>query len=407
MRRRPVTQRGSILIYMIVVMTVLMAFCSLAVDWGRVQLVRTELRLAADAAARHAALGLAGGVSTVEARAVDAANDNTADGTPVALTVTSDANTTDVQFGTWDSQTRTFTLLSGASRSSANAIRVHCRRTAARGNAVPLLFAQVLGRSSSNATASSTALVTQATGNFGVVGLDSINFGSNVKTDSYNSATGPYSAGSAGSFGHVGSNGDITLTDSVWVRGDSRPGVGRTVTGGSRSSGSDAPLTAALSYPPVDSSPYSSTNNDNNLLPSGYRGPNFSLSGMLTMPAGNYYFTDFRLADSAVLNVTGPVTVYVSGKITMIGGARTNGNRPENLKFKVVGSGAVDLYEDISIAAEYYAPESAVLLSEQAHIYGSIVGRTVTGSGSAFLHYDESLPGGGGGSSSATISLVN
>ena len=64
MRRAPVLRRGSILIYTIIALTVLMGFCSLAVDWGRVQLFRGELQLAADAAARHAAFGLATGVST-------------------------------------------------------------------------------------------------------------------------------------------------------------------------------------------------------------------------------------------------------------------------------------------------------------------------------------------------------
>lgn len=404
MRRRPVTQRGSILIYMIVVMTVLMAFCSLAVDWGRVQLVRTELRLAADAAARHAALGLATGVSTVEARAVDAANDNTADGTPVALTVTSDANTTDVQFGTWDAQARTFTLLSGASRSSANAVRVHCRRTKERGNAVPLLFAQVLGRSSSNATASATALL-QPGAPVGIIGLQRLEMDSGARTDSYDSSVAPYSASWGPDRGSVTSNGDIWLDSGTLVAGDARPGPGRSATGGTVT-GSRTPSASLISFPPVSAAPYGPSNNDNAQIPPGNQpGGNFSLgpSQSVNVPAGTYYFRNFRMGSNSVLNVLGPVTIYVDGQLDMGPGSRTVVARPRDLWLRVVGSGEVELDGGAVLHAQLEAPSSKVEFDDNVNVYGSVVARELEICDNARVHFDESLQTGARGNPSVSL----
>src|SRR5688500_9365250 len=78
-------RRGSALLYVTVSMTVLLGFASLAVDLGHVYVVRSELQLAADAAARYGATGLEVGVATAVARATDAADDNTSDGVAVQL----------------------------------------------------------------------------------------------------------------------------------------------------------------------------------------------------------------------------------------------------------------------------------------------------------------------------------
>ncbi len=48
----PVARRGAILIYSIYIMLLMTAMISLAVDYGRVQMIKTELQRAADATAR-------------------------------------------------------------------------------------------------------------------------------------------------------------------------------------------------------------------------------------------------------------------------------------------------------------------------------------------------------------------
>lgn len=379
---------------MVVVLLVLTGFCSLGVDWGRVQLVKTELQRAADAAARYAASGLAVSVAEAEARAVDAANDNTADGaSPVELTVTADSATTDVQFGTWDAQARSFTPLSGSARSGANAIRVWCRRTAERGNAVPLLFARVLGRERFDVTAVTTVLVAPRH-TYGIVGLDGIDFDSNALTDSYNSSVRPYASSWSPDVGTIASNGDIRLLSNSTVRGDARHGAGRSTTGGTVT-GTRAALAAPLNYPAASSGPYGPSNNSNGNLPSGnVSGGSYSQSdGTVNMPSGNYYFENFTMDSNAVLNVTGPATVYVAGAVRIDSDARTSSHRPQNLQIIVLGSGSVDLIGNYGVWADVYAPGSAVLLDSNKHLYGRVVARTLRVLSNGQIHYDESLAG--------------
>src|SRR4051812_20166958 len=117
-RRFPfAARRGATLIYALVMMFVLIVFISLAVDFGRVQLAKTELEMATDSAARYGALGLSSGPAVVKARIISAAADNTVDGTPLVV----DANL-DIEFGNWNATTRTFTPVTGAAQSSAKAL---------------------------------------------------------------------------------------------------------------------------------------------------------------------------------------------------------------------------------------------------------------------------------------------
>jgi len=142
---------------MVTVMIVLCGFCSFGVDLGRVQLVKTELRRVADAAARSAAAGIPTSRSFAISQAQQIAALNRADGSPVVL----DANQ-DIQFGKWDKASRSFTTLSASNWSQVNAVRVIARRTAARGTAVPTIFAKVVGHNSHDVSAESIVLLIPA-----------------------------------------------------------------------------------------------------------------------------------------------------------------------------------------------------------------------------------------------------
>jgi len=85
---------------------------------------------------------------------------------------------------------------------SPNAVQVYARRTAANNNAVSLTFASIIGQPTCNATASAIATATSTYG-YGLVGLQSVTMSGNGYTDSYNASAGAYSAGSAGTAGHV------------------------------------------------------------------------------------------------------------------------------------------------------------------------------------------------------------
>ena len=207
----------------------------------------------------------------------------------------------DIALGTWTAATKTFTVLSGAARANANAARVTCLVNTSRSNALKLFFAPIFGVSSSNVSATSIAsLTTLNCGPF--VGLNFVNISGGSYTNSYNSGSGAYSAGSAGTQGDVCSNGTISLSGGLTVvNGDAHSGIGDTTTmsGGSSVTGSTTPLTTALSEPAVNFGS-SATVNNNSHIPLTGKGKaavdasgNFNLSGgdSVTLPAGTYYFS--------------------------------------------------------------------------------------------------------------------
>lgn len=145
-------RRGVSAIYVIVMMAALVGLSSLATDWGHVQLVKTQLRVAADAAARYGVTKIGDGIGTAQQAAITAAADNKSDGKPVVVT------NADIEFGTWNTTSRTFTVLSGAARANANAMRVTAKRTKERGNATTLTWGSVIGQDTCDVIASATAM---------------------------------------------------------------------------------------------------------------------------------------------------------------------------------------------------------------------------------------------------------
>src|SRR2546421_1152595 len=101
---RPRHRSGVAVVYLAIVMTLLIGFVSLGVDWGRVQVAKLELQRSVDAAARYAALGLDNDAATATANALAVASSNAIDGTPLTLNPA-----TDIVFGAWNSSTHTFT----------------------------------------------------------------------------------------------------------------------------------------------------------------------------------------------------------------------------------------------------------------------------------------------------------
>jgi Flp pilus assembly protein TadG len=149
-------RRGVALVYVIATMTVMLAFCSLAVDFGRVQVAKTELRRAADAAARAGAAYLNANdpneTYDVDTAAENIAAKNKVDGTPLTL------GSGNILIGSWNTSTLTFTQ--GGSTDNVttfNAVEIVVQRSAANGNPIPLLFGSILGVKSCDVTATSIA----------------------------------------------------------------------------------------------------------------------------------------------------------------------------------------------------------------------------------------------------------
>jgi Flp pilus assembly protein TadG len=111
-------------------MTAMCGVVSLAVDYARVQLVKTELQCAADGIARMSARSMSESQPDADVRydAQAMASKMSADGSPIILT------SSDVEFGYWDATAKTFAVRTTSY--GANAMRITCQRVKSRSTAV-------------------------------------------------------------------------------------------------------------------------------------------------------------------------------------------------------------------------------------------------------------------------------
>jgi hypothetical protein len=145
-------RKGMSLIWAAVVMVALCAIGSFAVDYGRVQIVKTQLRAAADAAARAAAHDMPTSLALASASAVDYARRNLADGQPVVLDPA-----LDIEYGKWNLNDRKFKTTTNLKE--INAVHVIARRVKSRNTAVPLTLASVIGAGSCDVKAETIVMV--------------------------------------------------------------------------------------------------------------------------------------------------------------------------------------------------------------------------------------------------------
>ena len=146
-------RKGAVMVYSILTLVVLLLVSSIAVDWGRAQLAKTQLVAATDAAARAGAAALSRSPAAAYDDATWTASLNTVDGSPLVL------RSSDIELGTWNTATQKFKKLSGSNQYSANAVRVMAVRNNSRSNAVPLSFASIFGRESMDIKAECIAMI--------------------------------------------------------------------------------------------------------------------------------------------------------------------------------------------------------------------------------------------------------
>ena len=384
-RRVSSRKSGTAVVYLCVMLSTLAGLVGLGVDFGRVQVAKTQLSIAADAAALYAA-GALPDASAAASRALLAASGNTTEGSPVVLLPS------DVQTGFWDTTLRKFT--SGGS--PTNAIQVTAHLSSSRGTAVPLVFASLLGARSCDVNAQAIGMLDGPASTYGITGINSFSSGGLLTVDSYPS----------GNRGDVASNGDITLnllgivglTD---IHGDARPGIAKSVklpTGLSIThiSGSTSPLTSALYYPPVILGAHG-TGNDNASLPlSVFNGVDLVGAVAADIPGGTYVVRNLTLPPTAMFRLQGPTTFYVTGTTNLIGTVQVPSSDPANFKVYVVGSGPVYLTATLAVYMDLYAPQSAIQITAGLGYYGRIIGLSINILGTSLIHYDEALGPAGG-----------
>lgn len=393
------SRRGAVLVLAAALLIVVFAFTAFTVDVGYISLTKSRLQVAADAAALAAALHVGQDGAAAESDAVSACAANSAAGSSVELLPESD-----LEFGIWDEFAGNFVALSSADDPNANAVRATCRLNSARGSAVKLFFAPVLGVSETDLTASAIAMVERNLCG-PLVGIESVTITGNPRTDSYRSDEGPYSPSRARSSGSVCSDGPIDVIGNALVRGDANPGRGyeTTIIGNAQVTGSTKPRSRPLNLPPVEIGDVEFIN-DNNLI-AGHgrgRGPsrspldadrNFSLThnSSYDLFPGTYYLNNLTLTGQSTLNVSGPTMIYLTGNLETAGGRLANDTGlPGNLKIFMTG-GTARIIGNVDLSAVIYAPNTDVTITGTGTLDGAVVGKTLDVQGNGDVHYDESL----------------
>ncbi len=153
---------GVAIIYVVISLVAMLAFCSLAVDLGRVQTSKTELRRAVDAAARASAAFLPQGLSATQTEAIALAAANNVNGSALTLT------NSNIQWGVWNKSTGVFTSSASATPNPNNSTTFEAVQVQVPADQVkiPLLFGSIIGMANCTVTATSVAaLVAESSAN--------------------------------------------------------------------------------------------------------------------------------------------------------------------------------------------------------------------------------------------------
>jgi Flp pilus assembly protein TadG len=378
-RRR--AQRGVAVVYMLIAMTALFGLVSLAVDYGRAQLVKTELQRAADAAARVGAADLAMNLPG------SIANDVLSN---VRLNHVEKAvlpdNAIDCEVVQWNSATRTYQR----NVSPGNAVMVTLHRTAARGNAVPLLFAGLIGMPTCDVKVS-TIVTGTPTPPQGFQGLNGVTFKNNVFIGSYDPTvdTAP-TEGSAGNEAILGSNAAIDTAMHVQMGGNLILGPAGSVTGSITSSAATQNLSNPIPAPTLPAWNPSAN-------PSGVP-QSYTVSSNTVLGGGTYWFTSLTI--SADLSFSGPATVIVNGNVVLDATLTAYNKLPANLVVYQLGTGRTfgdSGSNTIDITARVIAPGSDFVAKNNGTFRGSGVFNTLTLKNNWDMFYDTTLGPAAGG----------
>ncbi len=229
-----------------------------------------------------------------------------------------------------------------------------------------------------------------------------------VTTDSFDSTLGPYdTTTNSGSGGNIGGNGDLTLGNSVQVRGSVRAGDALHAGSGDVISGGQvASLSPDLTSPGEPLPSVTPTVSLTTSLTSP--GATFTLtsgnltvtSGTLSLPASGspYYFSSMTFQSDTVLATSGgPVTIYAPGAVT-VGERVTFGAHPgTQLRIILKSDGSNSEYanftadHDFHLYGSLYGKNTNIDLDDHAQVYGSVIGRTVVVQGNSALHFDQAM----------------
>ncbi len=388
-------RRGGALIYSAIAITALSAVASLSVDLGRVQVAKGELQSTADAAARAAAAALGSGSSAAVVAAQSVAAQQKVDGGSFSLA------SGDVEFGTWNASTRTFTVLSSQQSSSANAIRVTARRTATQNGGIPLMLGSIFGVRTCNASASSVAVAaTPGSGGVGVVGLNWVHIEGSGYVDSYNVRASQYTTSDRRSYGNVQGNRDW-YTPGGYVYGDVSY------------YGAYAPSISASGKITEVKQMY---DDSASVVPAGVQtiaSINASGTQSIQLSGGSYRVGSIVLNGSAKLQTSGTTTLYVDDKVDIWDSAEIASTHYDPKKLRIVmlkDTGdpcemSMNINHTARIYAKVEAKRSRINVTGNGQLFGTAVAGKIWLDTNGAIHVDESITGGASSGASGILTV--
>ena len=206
----------------------------------------------------------------------------------------------------------------------------------------------------------------------------------NGASDSFDSTLGAYDATTnSASVGNIGANGDVTLDKNTAISGSVSAGDALHKGSGVTISGSQTTSAAAKSFPSITPSttPTSGLSIGNNAT--------------VNLTAGTYYYTTITIGNNSSITTSGgPVTIVVTGAVS-IGNSVTIGANPGTNLQIIAKSSGVDT-SSVSFAAgntfsfygSFYGKNTDVYLGNDAKIYGSMIARTIKMGNNAKIHND-------------------
>jgi hypothetical protein len=374
----------------LVVIFVLLGCVALAVDVGFIYDARGAMQSAVDASSLAGASALQTGHGPARTRAVEYATKNSI--AKQAL----QSNEMTVTIGNWDGLLGQFFPAAESDPITPNAIRVRGER-----DGVPLFFASVFGKSTTNLDRFATA-VQGGAHCLGIWGLEGVSAQGDIVTDSYDKRTGNYGGSNVRPNGDLCSCSDLTVGGDTSIHGDAIYGE------------NDELIIHGSSYevwgvtgsqdcnfnPPEFDLTAECLANDNALIPptddgsSPWQGQGrmfLTDNDVLTLPPGKFCVDSIRIVSMARLEVTGPTQIYISGNADFGGQGIINTTAdPRNLV--IYGTGATMSY---SGGSTFYggivAPETNIIFVGDSTNYGVMVGKTLDFRGSTIVHVEESL----------------
>jgi hypothetical protein len=223
---------------------------------------------------------------------------------------------------------------------------------------------------------------------YALIGINGVTMSGAAFTDSYNATQGAYSAATASSNGSIGSNGNVTLSNTAKVNGDVRYGASSTLSVAPSAviTGMSLPMTSTAAYPSVTLPPagtYTDLGDVNNS------------SGTSYVSGGTYVINNLTLSGTAKIVWQGPVKLYIKSSYNVSGSVEINTyqNLPVNRQLFFLPTCANATWTGTNVCVgDLYAPDTNFTVGGSVVKMGRIVAKSINNSSTGGMHYDESLP---------------